>query len=158
MNEEWIRRLEALENEKGVLDTLHRCALASDYGSDEEWLDLFVSDAVLEIVCDSAIRDRLAGRGGTNYDRGVRFSGVRQLATFIAGRKQAPGWRCHHATIRPLVEIEGEEASAVSYYIGISFDQGRYDVFAAGRYFDRLTRSEDGRWRFVKRVIAAAGM
>src|SRR5262245_2932261 len=97
--DEILKRLRTLEDEKAVLETLHLDCLASDCGSEEEWLELFLPNAVLDNLGPADMLRPLETRGGEAHARGIRFSGKERLAGFIGGRKRASGWQSQHATV-----------------------------------------------------------
>jgi SnoaL-like domain len=133
-----IARLEALEAERGVLATLYRYGHALDYGAEADWVDCFVPTAHYEI------------RG---TDGRVRtYNGQDALAAFAARHTRVPERFHKHVVMDPVVAIDGERATAVSYFMRLDDADGERVVYAFGRYRDELVRGEDGRWRFAVRI------
>ena len=61
--------------------------------------------------------------------------------------------RTQHAVSNVLVEVKGDHARSEAYFRAqhsIPRDDGVAEVFAAGRYLDRLER-RDGEWRIAHR-------
>jgi hypothetical protein len=145
--QEWQLKLEALEgrvgvleDERDVLDAMYRYCHTIDYGLKEEWVDCFTPDGAFE----------LRSPGG---ERTKRHAGADNLLTFVRGHTSAPGRWHKHLVADPRISVDGDAATAVSYYIRMdrSGDSRNY-IRSFGRYRDRLSRSADGRWRFVERI------
>ncbi len=136
------RRLRRLEDERGVLATLHRYGHALDYGAEADWVDCFTSDARYEV------RERGHGTAG-----GVRaYVGRQELAAFAARHTRAPEHFHKHVVVDPVIAVDGDRATADSYFLRLDHSGGERVVYAFGRYRDELARGEDGRWRFAVRV------
>ena len=83
---------------------------------------------------------------------------TRQLAAFIAGHTHAPQRWHKHLLAEPVIMVEGDTATALSYWVRVdSYEDGIY-MRGFGRYRDQLVRCADGRWRFTERVIEAEAM
>lgn len=137
-------RLDAMDAERGVLWTLHRLAQTIDYGDHDAWLDCFAADGAFEMVEVS---------GATRTTR-VRHEGRAALAAFIPGHTSAPDHFHKHLTTVPLIQADGPaEASAVSYFVRVDNGEAGPFLWSFGRYLDRFTRGEDGRWRLRERVL-----
>src|SRR5579864_3232562 len=76
-----LSRLANIEDQQGVLDTLHRYAHAIDYGLEDEWVDCFTEDGIFET------RPGPLGRLGS---RGNYAVGREELAAFVARHTRAP--------------------------------------------------------------------
>jgi hypothetical protein len=127
--------------ERGVLGTLYRYGHSIDYGHEEEWLDCFASDGIFDVRY----------RVGAKPSR--RFEGHDDLAGFIAAHSRAPHRWHKHLLFEPLVTIDGDRATARSYFARLdAADDGTPFVRAFGRYVDELARGADGKWRFVERI------
>jgi SnoaL-like domain len=142
------RRLSVLEDERGVLATLHRYGHALDYGAEANWVDCFTADAHYEV------RGPGTGTGtGTGTAGSVRaYDGRDELAAFAARHTRAPEHFHKHVVVDPIVSVDGDRATAVSYFLRLDEADGERVVYAFGRYRDELVRGEDGRWRFAVRV------
>ena len=127
--------------ERAVLSTLYRYGHSIDYGLEEDWLDCFAADGTFDV------RYRL----GAEPSR--RYQGGHELAGFIASHSRAPHCWHKHLLFEPLVTVEGDRATARSYFTRLDAgNDGTPFVRAFGRYLDELVRGSDGRWRFVERV------
>jgi SnoaL-like domain len=137
--DEVIERLEALEAERGVLATLYQYGHALDYGAEADWVDCFAAGAHYEV------RDGTAGR--------VRsYDGQDELAAFATRHTRAPERFHKHVVVDPVIAVDGDRATAVSYFMRLDHVDGERIVYAFGRYLDELVRGEDGRWRFARRI------
>ena len=136
------RRLRLLEDERGVLATLHRYGHALDYGAEAAWVDCFTADARYEV--------REPGHGTTGSVRA--YDGRDELAAFAARHTRAPEHFHKHVVVDPVIAVDGDRATAVSYFLRVDHVDGEPVVYAFGRYRDELVRGEDGRWRFAVRV------
>ncbi|MGV3771113.1 MAG: nuclear transport factor 2 family protein [Sphingobium phenoxybenzoativorans] len=141
-------RLGRLEDERAILRTLYRYCHAIDYGQEAEWVDCFTPDGVFD----------------TRYAPGLgmesaRYSGSKQLASFIAQHPRAPKTKHKHVIAVPLIDLSGDRADVSSYFELLLADDADRRIFAFGRYLDRLERCADGIWRFSLRIaeIESAG-
>src|SRR5260370_32799603 len=137
-----VQRLRVLEDERGVLATLHRYGHALDYGAEEGWVDCFAADAHYEV--------REPGHGTAGRVR--TYDGRGELAAFAARHTRAPEHFHKHVVVDPIIAVDGDRASAVSYFLRLDHVDGERVVYAFGRYRDELGRGEDGRWRFAVRI------
>jgi 3-phenylpropionate/cinnamic acid dioxygenase small subunit len=140
--DELIRRLQALEAERGVLAALYRYGHALDYGAEADWIDCFAAAAHYEI--------REPGPGTTCSVRS--YDGRDELAAFAAGHTRAPERFHKHLVADPVIAVDGDRANAVSYFLRLDDVDGERVVYAFGRYRDELVRCTDGRWRFAERI------
>jgi hypothetical protein len=140
--DELSRRLAALEAERGVLATLYQYGHALDYGAEADWVDCFAAAAHYEV------RDR--GAGTTDSVRS--YDGREELAAFAAGHTRAPERFHKHLVADPLIAVDGDRATASSYFLRLDEVGGERVVYAFGRYRDELVRCPDGRWRFAVRI------
>ena len=140
--DELIRRLAALEAERGVLATLYQYGHALDYGAEADWVDCFAAAAHYEL------RDRGAGTA----DSVRSYDGRDELAAFAAGHTRAPERFHKHLVADPLISVDGDRATASSYFLRLDEVGGERVVYAFGRYRDELVRCPDGRWRFAVRI------
>jgi hypothetical protein len=137
--DEVVARLQVLEAERGVLATLYRYGHALDYGAEADWVDCFAPTAHYEV------REPGAGR--------VRsYDGRDELAAFAAAHTRAPGRIHKHVVVDPVIAVDGEHATAVSYFLRLDHVDGEREVYAFGRYRDELVRGAGGRWRFAVRI------
>jgi SnoaL-like domain len=136
------RRLRVLEDERGVLATLHRYGHTLDYGAEAGWVDCFTADARYEV--------RGPGSGTAGSVRA--YDGRDALAAFAARHTRAPERFHKHVVVDPIIAVDGDHATAVSYFLRLDDVDGERVVYAFGRYRDELVRADDGQWRFAVRV------
>jgi hypothetical protein len=135
-------RLRRLEDERAILETLHRYGHAMDYGPDTEFVSCFVVDGVWDV----RMRRRKAG---------FRCRGHEEIAASLAGQMSArvPALYAKHIVVDPRIALDGDNANVVSYFLRV---EPRHDgptcIVASGRYLDRMVRSNDGSWRFQERI------
>jgi hypothetical protein len=146
------QRLRRLEDKEAVLDTLTRYAWTIDHGPDDEWLELFTDDAVVEIRYRQGAALARAAEGELT-ESGVRHTGRAQLIPFKAGHTRSPDKWHKHVIADFVVDIEGDTARSQCYQVRVDETDGLVHVRGFGRYLDRLVRGDDGRWRFVERVV-----
>src|SRR5438270_11482453 len=135
-------RLQVLEDERAILQTLHQYGHAMDYGPDADCVDCFTPDGVWDV------RMRRSGAG-------FQLGGHVEIEASLAGQTQvrAPALFAKHIVVDPRITIAGDEATVQSYFIRIEpKDDGPTQIVASGRYLDRLVRGADGRWRFTERI------
>lgn len=137
-------RLRVLEDERAILETLHRYGHAMDYGPDADFLSCFAEDGVWEV------RMRRSGAG-------FRCSGRSEIAASLEGQAsvRAPALYAKHLVVdaRISLSLENDRAKVVSYFLRVEpKDDGPTQVVASGRYLDRLVRDTDGAWRIEERI------
>jgi ketosteroid isomerase-like protein len=134
-------RLERLEAERAIVDTMYAYGSALDYGDRERFLQCFTPDA--EYVVDM----RIDGSGG------FTFRGHGELAQYFADHTHAPAAWHKHVTTNPSVALDGDSARATSYFLRVDAgaESGPAVVLASGRYVDELVREPDGSWRIRAR-------
>jgi SnoaL-like domain len=121
---------QACRDREAIRDLLARYTYAGDRGRTAELAACFADDGVLEFP----------GNSGTGP------SGVHEALT-SGERNLAIGFMRHHIT-SPLIEVDGDAATARSYFTVISNNGPDH----AGTYSDRLMRTGDG-WRFARRLV-----
>jgi hypothetical protein len=134
-----VTRLQVLEDERGVRATLYRYGHALDYGAEADWVDCFAAAAHYEV------REPGAGRVRT-------YDGQDELAAFAAAHTRAPERFHKHVVVDPVIAVDGDRATSVSYFMRLDDVDGERVVYAFGRYRDELVRGADGRWRFAVRI------
>jgi hypothetical protein len=143
------QRLTRLEDERDILAILYRYGHTIDHGPDEDWLDCFTDDGVWESV---------PAPGLSSNPRRIVARGTEELRAFIAAHTHAPVRWHKHLLSEPMIQLDGDEARVVSYWVRIDrYEEGIY-TRGFGRYRDHLVRCPDGRWRFRERIIDCEGM
>lgn len=138
--EELTVTLAALADERAVVATLEAYAHAIDYGDDAAWIACFTDDGVFDM------------RSRQSDQLNAVVAGRDQLRQFIEGYGRAPEYRHQHLVLAPRIEIEGDRATAQSYFLIICEHEDEPVVRVFGRYRDDLIRGEDRVWRLQRRV------
>jgi len=137
--EELAKRLEVLEEDKAILQTLYRYGHSIDYGLEQEWISLFTEDGTFEL------RFRKTGVS-------LRHEGQAALANFIASHTRAPDKYHKHLIIEPIIKLRGKNKATVeSYFLRVDESEGKVFILAFGRYHDRMVK-QAGQWRFQERI------
>lgn len=140
MTDELSARVAALEAERDILRTMYRYGHTIDVGDEDGWIDCFTEDGVFA-----------ANSERPQYPP-FHTEGRDALRDFIQHHTRPPGLWHKHLVIEPLIEIDGDQATARSYFVVLVEHEGRPTVRVFGRYADRLRREPDGRWRFAERL------
>lgn len=144
--EQEVGRLRVFQEEQSILHTLYRYGHSIDYGLDAEWLDCFTEDGVFELRS----RDGLL-LTDMKHPLG-RYQGRDALTQFIGRSAKPPAKYRKHLLIEPRISIQGNRATAVSYYASLHEERGAPFLRAFGRYLDQFVKCPDGKWRFQERV------
>ena len=137
------RRIAELEDRNQVVEALYRYAHAFESGTDEEFVDCFTDDGVFEI------------RYGAHYGGRPmsRHEGAEQIRRYVAGHASRGAGRPQFRMLAdPIVRIDGDQATARSYLVGVQPFDGQPELIDLGRYEDRLRRVAPGDWRIAERV------
>ena len=126
-------RLAELEDERGILDTLSAYAHSLDYGDREQWMDCWTADAELKWPHWT-------------------FTGPDEIGRAFDEHSHAPQAFHKHVMIEPMIHIDGDHATASSYFARLNDSPSGPIVRSFGRYLDELRRCPDGRWRLARRV------
>jgi len=139
-------RLALLEAERAVLKTLHRYGHSIDYGDEDAWVDCFTEDGVFDV------------RARLSHQPNRLVSGREELRAFSERHTRAPELWHKHLLVEPLIEVDGDTATVVSYLAVVMEHEGEPLLRVFGRYRDRLVRCPDGRWRFRERIAEVESM
>src|SRR5580704_17902938 len=101
-------RLRILEDERAILETLHRYGHAMDYGPDAEFVSCFVVDGVWDV------RMRRSKSGFT-------CRGHDDIAASLAAQMsvRVPALYAKHIVVDPRISLDGNNASVVSYFLRV---------------------------------------
>ena len=134
-------RLDRLESERAIVATLYAYGHALDYGDRKEFLGCFTTDAAYVV----AMR--------VNADNGFEFHGHDELTGYFDNHTHAPEAWHKHITTNPMVTVNGDRASATSYFVRVDAgaESAPAAIAASGRYLDELSRDDDGHWRIRSR-------
>jgi len=124
-----------------IRETLHQYAMFLDDGRVEDFLDLFTPDAVF--TADEFVYD-----------------GREAIRVELAEKPRGPG---RHLPFPALIELESPTvARAWSDFLRVKIeregDPTAWAITSAGRYYDRLVKGDDGRWRFSRRDVYILAM
>ncbi len=136
-------RLGVLEDERGILHTLHRYSHCMDYGLAKEWSECFTPDGVFDV------KD-LSGK------RFHRENNRKELAAYLSSKKAPPERYDKHITAAPLIEIKGDTATVHSYFVAIGEGKERLEVHVYGGYRDTLVKT-GGEWLIKERITTVEG-
>ena len=135
-------RIVRLEDERAILDTLHRYGQTIDAGLDREWAELFTEDGVFQCV------DR--------FGKAIlREQGREALAKWVRDFKAGETLQMKHCVLAPVVTISGDTAEVVSQYANLIENQDRFappHIRFTGCYRDIFAKGGDGKWRFCQRI------
>jgi ketosteroid isomerase-like protein len=137
-----VESLQELADERAILRVLSLYCHTIDTGRADEWLECFTPDGAF-IVRDAAGKELIAERG-----REKLKAYFEQLMTKVPPRTQ------DHLTVNPLVALDGDQATAVSYFITTALGEQGPLVRSRGRYHDRLRRTASG-WKLAERVAVS---
>ncbi len=138
-----VARVTRLEDERAIVDTLHRYGQAADEGQDEVWANLFVENGVFLCV----------DREGNEI---LREQGRPALASWLRNFRANETRITKHCVLAPvIVHLEAGRATVKSYLTRISENPDPYAppfLLLMGKYRDELIKDVDGRWRFTQRI------
>ncbi len=131
------QRLQHLEDEQAILDTLYGYGHGLDYGHEDAWIDCWTEDAILD----------WPGR--------ALMHGHAELRTGYRNHTHAPQAWHKHVLVEPRISIEysveGDRATVMSMYARLDRYTDGPKIRAFGRYRDTLVRCKDGKWRIKER-------
>lgn len=143
-------RLADLEAERQIRELLSRYGHTADSRADDEYVNLWVDDGVIEVA--------MGGEGA--YKDGLRFEGKQAITDFIADPQghHRPGFygRSLHVQCNPVITVDGDEAVARAYSILLQNTDGVDEVVSAGTSEWRFRR-EDGTWKIALRTRLPVG-
>ena len=138
--EDLKKRLQTLEDEKQIIETLHRYSHTIDYGPPEAWAGVFTEDGVFDVY-------RINGR------KTHKESGRKELANYLSTKRLPPLLYDKHLVCSPVISIEGNTAKVESYVVLLrEMEEGGATVASWGRYHDTLAKQADGKWLIKERL------
>jgi 3-phenylpropionate/cinnamic acid dioxygenase small subunit len=131
---------------QAIVRTMHRYCRALDYGIEDEWLAVFTPDATYETILPD----------GSSF---VCLGAPDEFLAFLRGYPHPPATYQKHVTLNPIIEVDGNEATADSAFLFLTrvADGTTPQVTAFGRYRDRF-RNIDGMWRIAERICETEAM
>ena len=139
------QRLQLLEDERAILRTLYTYCHSIDYGLEDQFSDLWCEDATLAFSFDVAMARTATGLTNRSFD------GRTEIIEFFRAHTHAPDQYHKHLLLDPRIEVDGDRATAQTYYIRLDEQLAGPVMSSFGRYIDELVRSPDGRWRLRSR-------
>ncbi|QTV80481.1 nuclear transport factor 2 family protein [Microbacterium sp. NIBRBAC000506063] len=136
------QRLRWLEDERAIIRRLYRYGHCIDYGLEEEWAECFTSDGVFEVK--------------RTHPPGHVYQGRQQLLEFARSHTRAPANFHKHVVVDPMIEVNGDRATAVSYFVRLDVIDATPVVRTFGRYRDTFRRTGAG-WRIEHRTVEVEG-
>jgi SnoaL-like domain len=161
------QRVRDIEDREAILKTMYEYAYTIDFGNDvREYTDLYTADAVFQSVA-SPPRGTvgpvdLASRAEKRSAHGA-VVGRRALEAWITNEWQvrdrmlAAGHYRTHEMMEPDITLNGDSATARSYFQTTDNDNGHIFIVSIGVYKDAFVRSRDGRWRIKERLLIRQG-
>jgi ketosteroid isomerase-like protein len=134
-------RLQALLDERAIVDVLYRWSDAFYQADWEAVLDCFTEEGAFSMT-------RKAGDAPN-----LELAGREQLtAWFEEHEARVPAGKASQVLAQPRVVVDGDTAEARSFFVVIHNIDGAPTLFSTGRFHDRLERCPDGRWRIASRA------
>jgi hypothetical protein len=139
---ELAARVASLEDERAILDTLHRYGQAIDSHEAEAWAELFSEDGTFLCIDDK-------GR------EIIREQGREALVQWARGFAGGETLAMKHCVIAPVITLDGAEARVESYFSNLVESEdpkGPPHIRFMGRYSDEMAKDAEGKWRFRRRT------
>jgi SnoaL-like domain len=140
---------QSLESLAAVAYLIERQAIRDTIFRHTRYFDEGKIDQMTEVFTEDCITDYGPERGGELHGRAA-------FIERIAGSFHNFRWTHHHLG-ESHIEIDGEEASAISYILGWHELLNGERCWVGARYHDRLRRQEDGRWLICYRRTLVTG-
>ena len=139
--ERLARRLDRLESEQAIRETMVRYAQTLDYGDSAGWAACYTADGVFDV----------RRRGEPLF----RHQGSAALATFADGHTSAPAVYHKHFMGLPSITLseDGRSATASAYFMMVHESPTGPHVLVFGRYLDAFARTDDAGWKLSERVV-----
>lgn len=145
-------RVRALEDERSILDTLHRYTRGIDYFKEEDWAEVFTEDCVYDLRSKYRDTHRQEGREALlRFLREVKVGPERVFGDAVPVDRE--DHIVKHLCIDPRISLEGDSATVESYFAHLDDVHGTPVLWTYGRYIDRFVRCDDGVWRIAERII-----
>jgi 3-phenylpropionate/cinnamic acid dioxygenase small subunit len=134
-------RLDRLEAEQAIRETMVRYAQTLDYGDSAGWAACYTPDGVFDV----------RRRGEPLF----RHQGAEALAKFADGHTSAPAVYHKHFLGLPSISLsqDGRSATASTYFTMLHESPAGPQALVFGRYLDEWVRGEDAGWKLSERVV-----
>jgi ketosteroid isomerase-like protein len=124
----------ALTDHEAIRQIIARQAQLRDDDRIDEWIDAWADDGV--------------------FVTGDQRHEGRPAVLALANSLTTGSWRALHLLSEPYIEVDGDTATAETDLVIIAPSaDGRLNVRAANRYYDRFRRGDDGRWLYTERRV-----
>lgn len=144
-------RVQALEDERAIRSLLARYGHTADTGDLEGFVDLYTSDAVIDLPAFSAQDADLSGATITEGRMKWRGSdGIRRYTTML------PDHLRMHLQDNVVAHVEGDHAIAHAYQVSLTTKDGVTSIVGASNNRWRFQRV-DGHWLMRERRAAYLG-
>lgn len=148
------QRVRAIEDRDAILKALNQYTYLVDFGHEvREYTDIYTEDAIFQA---NAANGNLPTSPGAVVGR----EGLEKWITNewqVRDRLIAMGHYRLHIFSEPEITLDGDRATARSYFQTTDNDNGRIYVVSIGLYEDKFVRSPDGRWRMKERLLMRQG-
>lgn len=136
-----MKRLDQQTDVERIRETLRQYAIFLDDARVDDFLDLFTEDAVFTAA-------------------GLIYEGREEIRDELADKPRRLG---KHLPFPALIQLESAtEARAWSDFLRVMIenegDPTSWVITSVGRYYDRLAKGEDGRWRLQRRDVQILAM
>jgi 3-phenylpropionate/cinnamic acid dioxygenase small subunit len=133
-------RLDRLESEQAIRETMVRYAQTLDYGDSAGWAACYTADGVFDV----------RRRGEPLF----RHQGSDALAEFATGHTSAPAVYHKHVLGLPSITLseDGQAATASTYFMMVHESPDGPQVLVFGRYLDAFARGDAG-WQLSERIV-----
>ena len=132
-------RIQRIEDERAIQQTMYRYGSAIDYGSEDDWMNCWAEDAVLHWSKPPT-------------------RGHEQLRAAFHAHTHAPKVFHKHFVVNAQISVTGDTATGESLFARLDSYPDGPQVLAIGRYLDTFVRCEDGCWRFSERIAEVESM
>jgi 3-phenylpropionate/cinnamic acid dioxygenase small subunit len=134
-------RLDRLEAEQAIRETMVRYTQTLDYGDSAGWAACYTPDGVFDV----------RRRGEPMF----RHQGVEALAKFADGHTSAPAVYHKHFLGLPSISLsaDGRSATASTYFTMLHESPTGPQALVFGRYLDEWVRGQDEGWKLSERVV-----
>lgn len=146
------RRISELENERAIRELLTRFGYVMDFGSVDEFVDLFTPDGAIDISMGASYGDHAVSERWEGSDR------LREFLVDPEGRwdKTWYGNVMHVQGNNIDIKVTGDEALATGYAFSVISRDGSLTIIGASANRWQL-RMVKGRWRIEERKFRAVG-
>lgn len=149
MSNDLEKRIQRLEDERAIKETITLYGHYIDYGLKEEFADLFTEDATYHVMYRGNTMPNLLG---LPQEKGVGIKGRDKILQYVKAHTMPPDMWHKHCAWSPVIKFESDKkASSVIYMCRLDEDNEGPYMMLWGRYIDEFEKCPDGKWRFSRR-------